>query len=85
MRRIWFAHSERDSQGVQWLLRGVGVLVFTLGERSKILRELAHMKKWRSLKLEDAVQWLPVMPLDLKFPVRKPKTNVMYKLCFMGW
>jgi hypothetical protein len=63
----------------------VGVLVFTLGERSKMLRELAHMKKWRSLKLEDAVQWLPVMPLDLKFPVRKPKKSIRYKLCFMGW
>ena len=79
MPRVWFAYGERDDEAFDWLLKGVGVLVFSKSMQVRILRQ-APMKNWRGQPVEKAVRWLPLIPMEV--PRRHGSDKTM---CWCGW
>ena len=88
MSRVWLAYGERDHEGFDMLLKGIGILCFSLGQRAKIL-EQAPMKRWREIPVEQAVRWLPVIPSKFRgislSKLPGPVATVTFRQCFEGW
>jgi len=79
MRRVWFAYGERDTEAFDWLMKGIGVIVFSKSMQVQILKQ-APMKKWRGIAVDRAVRWLPPMPMKVD---RRGGSD--QSMCWCGW